>query len=211
MRAALTLALLLPALAHGAVVGGGITQQSDPTSSFIRLDLDETGPFAIGDDTVERPHLYAFDEDQNIVLDRALQVDVGQDVPAGQVVASHYVFFDPLWGTIVSGWVDFDAPIIGIATSRGTLIASDDLQNNAVTYLSPGLRGLEWQDRVRIDPDDPNRLRVAFQASSPGDYIRVFTMFSPAVQAPGENAAPGSVVRVRIVAEDAADIGDSGI
>jgi len=55
------------------------------------------------------------------------------------------------------------------------MAATDFLANTSVTYISPGLRGLEWGDIVWVDEDDPKRLWVSWVASSPGDYIRVFT------------------------------------
>ena len=139
----------------------------------------------MGADTFQAPHLFAFDETQNVVSETGVAVDVGADVPPGEVVASHYVFFDPGPTQRLVGWVDFDAPILGVATSRARLDASDGLQATGVRYLSPGLRGLErpegpWGDRVWIDPEDPHRLRVDLVAGSPGDYVRVFTRRSPA-------------------------------
>ena len=57
--------------------------------------------------------------------------------------------------------------------------ATDFLANNAVTYISAELRGLEEGDRVWIDSEDPHKLWVLWAGSSPGDYIRVFTEQSP--------------------------------
>ena len=116
-----------------------------------------------------------------------IRVDIGGDVqaprgsfiPAGTIVASHYVFFDSLDG-IHYGHVDFDAPILGIATFQDTMAATDFLANTNVTYLSLELRGLERGDEVWIDADDPHRLYVYWAGSSPGDYIRVFTAQSSA-------------------------------
>ena len=94
------------------------------------------------------------------------------------MVASHYVFFDSLSGIHV-GYVDFDAPILGVAAFRDTMKATDFLANTGVTYLSEELRGLEEGDQVWIDERLPTRLWVYWAGSSPGDYIRVFTERSP--------------------------------
>lgn len=59
------------------------------------------------------------------------------------------------------------------------LAASDFLLASAVANLNPGMRGLEAGDSVTIDPSDANRLLIDFTASTPGDYVRVFTMESP--------------------------------
>ncbi|MEL6220777.1 MAG: hypothetical protein AAFR79_20380 [Pseudomonadota bacterium] len=161
------------------VLGGEIREQTG-RGTFVKLDPSER--FAVGADTFDTDNLYAFDEDQNIVLERAIRVEVGGiggEIPAGMVIASHYVFFDSLNGVHI-GYVDFDAPILGVAVSRETMAATDFLANTAVTYLSPELRGLERGDRVWIDRQDNHRLWVYWAGSSPGDYVRVFTARSPA-------------------------------
>lgn len=173
------LALLCAASeAHAQVINGAIIRQSGQ-GTFIKLSTDE--PFAVGEDTFDTDHLYAFDEDQNITLEADVRVDISVDgpvIPAGTVVASHYVFFDSLSGIHI-GTVYFDAPILGIAAFQDTMAATDFLANTSVIYLSTELRGLEDGDEVWIDPEDPNRLWVYWAGSSPGDYIRVFTERSP--------------------------------
>ena len=100
-------------------------------------------------------------------------------IPEGEVIASHYVFFDSLDG-IHYAYVDFDAPILGVAALPHTLDATDFLANTQVNYIGTDLRGLEPGDYVWIDEDLPSRLWVFWAGSSPGDYIRVFTALSPA-------------------------------
>ena len=174
-KAALTLALTaMSGPAAATVVDGEIVRQIG-NGSFVKLDTDE--PFAVGNDTFDTPNLYAFDEDQNILLEKDIRVDIGGDdgiIAAGTIVASHYVFFDSLRG-IHAGYVDFDAEILGIAVFQDTMAATDFLANTSVEYLSVELRGLERGDRVWIDPENPARLWVYWAGSSPGDYIRVFT------------------------------------
>ena len=180
-----TLALSLIALTLGPaeayVLGGGIKQQLGQ-GGFVKLDPSLA--FAVGADNFDTDDLYAFDEDQNIVLDRAIFVDIGGDddglIHEGETVASHYVFFDSLRGVHI-GFVDFDAPILGVAVTEASLAATDFLANTSVTYLSPELRGLERGDYAWVDPEDPFRLWVYWAGSSPGDYIRVFTARSPGV------------------------------
>lgn len=168
---ALGAALLMATSAAATVIGGGILRQND-TGRFVKLPTDP--PFAVGADNFNTPHLYAFDEDQNITLDRPIRVDIGADIPAGLVVASHYVFFDSVRG-VQYGYVDFDAPILGVAAFEASMAATDFLANTDITYLSLELRGLEQGDQVWIDPETPSRLWVLWAGSSPGDYIRVFT------------------------------------
>lgn len=171
---------LAPVPASAFVLGGEILQQTG-NGQFVKLDTDT--PFAVGADTFDTDHLYAFDEDQNILLVEPIRVDIGGGdlgaIPSGTVVASHYVFFDSLNGTHY-GYVDFDAPILGVAALQESIAATDFLANTSVTYLSLELRGLERGDQVWIDEDDPFRLWVYWAGSSPGDYIRVFTSRSAA-------------------------------
>ncbi|MEM7059149.1 MAG: hypothetical protein AAF557_16310 [Pseudomonadota bacterium] len=172
-------AAMLANQASAFVLGGAITRQ-DGEGSFVKLSTEK--PFAVGADTFDDDNLYAFDEDQNITLDRSIRVDWGGEkgiIPEGTIVASHYVFFDSLAG-IHMGYVDFDAPILGIAAFQDTMAATDFLANTAITYISIELRGLEQGDYVWVDENDPHRLWVFWAGSSPGDYIRVFTAKSNA-------------------------------
>ncbi len=198
--AAITLASLFAiSSANAVVVGGSITGGSalGLGGVFEKLSTPFIAPFpglgnpdsSVGEDNFQSPNLYAFDEDQNILLPNILLVNEGSDVPALEFVASHYVFFDPDGTslTTIEGFVDFDAQIIGVATSTALLDASDVLQNGLVNYLSPGLRGLESGDSVSIVDatglgflvGNKQRLEINWAASTPGDFVRVFTQFSP--------------------------------
>ena len=171
--------------AAGKVGGGAVVGMSpEPKGVFIKLGLPlanpQGPPNSVGENTFDRPNLYAFDEDQNIVLKADLTTDVGQNpIPAGKIIASHYVFFDPGPGTEVFGVVDFNSRVVAIITSTDTLAASDFLARTGVTYLNPGARGLEAGDYVNIS--GPNQISFHTVASNPGDYVRVLTEFSPRV------------------------------
>lgn len=176
--------LLLSGRAEASIIGGSVTGGSAFTAggTFVQLTPPLNNPFgppnSVGQNNFQSPNLYAFNEDQNIFLAAPLQTNIGLDpIPAGTVVASHYVFFDPGPSQRVIGTVDFDADILAIITATGTLQASDFLANTGVNYLNPGLRGLEAGDVVTIT--GPRQIRVDFTASNPGDYIRVITEFSP--------------------------------
>ena len=168
------LLLCLATSAAAFVTDGGIIRQNGQ-GTFVKLDTAE--PISEGDDNFDDDNLYAFDEDQNILLDAPIRVDVGGEngvIPAQTIVASHYVFFDSLSGTQI-GYIDFDAPILGIAAFQDTMGATDFLANTTVNYIGTELRGLERGDTLWIDEDDPHRLWVYWAGSSPGDYVRVFT------------------------------------
>lgn len=172
---ALALMMISGVQMAGATVLDGKILRQNGDGRFIKLDGSDS--FSVGFDTFDTPHLYAFDEDQNIALEAPIRVDIGGEmgiIPQSTVVASHYVFFDSLSG-IHQGYVYFDAPILGVAAYQDTMAATDFLANTSVTYIGTELRGLEEGDHVWIDAEDPHRLWVYWAGSSPGDYIRVFT------------------------------------
>ena len=161
-------------------VSGGTAQMAGGV--FVKLTVPLANPFgppdSVGNDNFQSPNLFGFDEDQNITLSAPLTVDVGASpIPAGTVVASHYIFFDPGPALHVIGTVDFDSDILGIITSTAALAASDFLANTGVNYLDPTLRGLEAGDSVTIN--GPKEILFDTVASSPGEYVRVLTAFSP--------------------------------
>jgi hypothetical protein len=173
--------LSTPATATASIIGGSITS-GGPGAQFIELTLPFTANpnNTVGNNTFQDNNLYGFDEDQNIVLAAPLEVDIvplgSTTLAAGTTVASHYIFFDPVNGSI-DGRVDFDSDIVAIITSTARLTASDFLANTGVTYLSPGARGLEGNDQVTIS--GLRQIRFDTTASTPGDYVRVLTAYSP--------------------------------
>ncbi len=177
----LTITLICVSTANAFIIGGNVIG-GNSGGNFVKLGVPLGNPFgpenSVGDDTFQSPNLFGFDEDQNILLDALLVVDIGSDLLAGETVASHYVFFDPGPGQTMIGTVDFDSDILAVMTSTETLFASDFLANTGVNYLNPGLRGLEGGDFVTIS--GPQQIRFDTFASTPGDYVRVLTGFSPA-------------------------------
>ncbi len=179
---------LLPVLMVGAVsatiIGGNVTGGTafGAGGTFVKLVPPLSNPFgppnSVGNDTFQSPNLFGFDEDQNIVLAVPLVVNVGSSpLPIGTTVASHYIFFDPGPTQSIIGTVDFDADVLAIITSTADLANSDFLANTGVNYLNPGLRGLEPGDAVTISGS--RQILFSTTASTPGDYVRVLTVFSP--------------------------------
>lgn len=179
-------------VANATILSGNVTVGS---GSFIKLApgfTDSNPDNTVGNDTFQNNNLYGFDEGQNINITVDLNVDdladglgggTGPGVLAkGTVVASHYVFFDPAGTVSQQGFVTFDSDILGILSSTANLAASDFLINTGVTYLNPTLRGLEAGDSVTIN--GPRRIDVNWTASTPGDYVRVLTAFSPGATVP---------------------------
>ncbi|MBT8471804.1 MAG: VPLPA-CTERM sorting domain-containing protein [Marinicaulis sp.] len=180
--------------AHAIVVSGEITGGTavDAGGEFIILGLPfdpPNGPLnTVGNDTFQTPNVYAFNEDQNIEIMSDVVTDIGDDAMAGDTVASHYIFFDPGPNTTVVARITFDSEIFGVMTSTGLLGDSDFLANSGVTYLNPGLRGLETGDGVVLIDDFT--IEIEWFAGTPGDYIRVLTAFSPGAEIPIPGAIP---------------------
>lgn len=192
IAATVGLAFTAVSMAHATIVSGAITQGG---GTFVKLAVpfaSSTPPNTVGNDTFQNNNLYGFDEGQNIVIPSPLQVDDlanglgGGSGPgtlaAGTVVASHYVFFDPKDTTSQKGLVNFDSAILAVISSTNLLAASDFLIQTGVTYLNPSARGLEVGDVVTIS--GLSQIQVDWTASSPGDYVRVLTAFSPSVPEP---------------------------
>lgn len=190
----LFLAMALPMLtlsvpATATIISGVVTGGSALTAggTFVELTVPLSNPFgppdSVGNDNFQSPNLFGFNEDQNILLTAPLVVDVGASpIPAGTIVASHYIFFDPGPTLEVIGTVNFDAAVLGILTNTTDLAATDFLAQTGVNYLSPGARGLEAGDSVTIS--GTNQILFDTVASSPGDYVRVLTAFSPTAAVP---------------------------
>ena len=180
--------IALSATASATIIGGSVTGGSAYGQGGEFVLEHPTAGYNVGHNNHQSPDLFAFNEDQNIVLGADLAIDIGGvSISAGEEVSSHYIFFDPAGGTTVQGWVDFDAEILGVIAQTDKLEDSDFLGNDDVNYLNPNLRGLEFgQDAVYVDD---NRLYIAqFWASSPGDYIRVLTSSATSVPEPATAA-----------------------
>lgn len=195
MSSALLIALT-SAAAQATIIGGDVTGGTSG-GSFVKVYAPLSNPFgapnSVGNDTYQSPNLYGFDEDQNVTIGTTLNynLSVGGStlspnpgtLAAGTLVASHYIFFDPRAGSSLVGYVDFDSDIIAVITSTNFLLASDILANTGINYLNPGARGLEAnQDYITNITD--RRVSLNFTASTPGDYIRVLTRYSPSAEVP---------------------------
>ncbi len=164
--------------ANAAVVGGDVTGGTSP-GDFLLLP---SPPPAAGPDAFDSPDLIAFDEQQDVLLQNEINFDPGITLPAGSIVSSHYVVFDPLMGSSVFGFVDFDEPILAVIGSPGLLDASAGLFGAAGTvYSISGAIGPDpmGADSAMVAPGDPARLMVNFRAVSPGDHVRVLTGVVP--------------------------------
>ncbi len=151
----------------GTVTGGAAASDG---GTFLQL-CEPIGP--VGNNNFQANDLFAFEEAQNVLLDEPLDLDdpPATTIPAGTLVSSFYVAYDPAASKDIVGTVTFPNDVLGIATSIGNLNDSDALGNTTATYLNPSLRGLEADDSASFSADT---LSVSFVADRPGDYIRVF-------------------------------------
>ncbi|MEO0425250.1 MAG: hypothetical protein AAF184_23135, partial [Pseudomonadota bacterium] len=150
--------------------------------------------------------LLVWDEVQNFTLTQDLRVDrvadpnadfiqpVGSDflILAGTVVSSHYVQWDPGNGSEerVDTTMVFDSDIFAFVTSDQNLFDSDFLGVPGLDYNDFGLRGLENGDTTSFG-NDLSRVDISWRATSPGDWTRVITAFSPgAVPVPAPAGLP---------------------
>jgi len=134
--------------------------------------------------------LYLWDEVQNFTLSEKLFVDrvanasasyVGVTlgnyyIKAGTIVSSHYVQWDPLVTTSVQATLNFDSDIFAFITADNNLFASDYLGHPSIDYGDFILRGLESGDTTTFNSGSVD---ISWAASSPGDWTRLITAYSP--------------------------------
>lgn len=110
--------------ASAAVTGGAITGGTASPGSFVIL----TPLFAVGNNNQQNNNaLFAWNEQQNVLLAAPLVTDLGGTIAAGTRVASHGVVFDPVAARTVVGSVTFDRPILGLIWQTSRLVATDGL------------------------------------------------------------------------------------
>ncbi len=132
--------------------------------------------------------LLAWDEVQNFTLTADLRVDrvfdetadfvmpVGTDflIKAGTVVSSHYLQYD---GPRFQATVTLDSEIFAFITADQNLFDSDaQLGLLGLDYNDFTFRGLEAGDTTTFDG---NSTAINWATSSPGDWTRLITAFSP--------------------------------
>ena len=163
------LVLFLAKSAYPAIVGGSVTVIDPPLNT--------------GNNNQEINKLLGFDELQHVMLTSDLVVDTPDViVPAGTIVSSHYIIYDPPSVLYITGDVILDQDVIGVIHTTGTLNNSDYLGLPTTNYLNPTLRGYESGDTATIE--DPNRVSFDLGAHDPGDYARIITASEYVIQGP---------------------------
>ncbi|HYF13604.1 MAG TPA: hypothetical protein VD971_00880 [Phycisphaerales bacterium] len=138
------------------------------------------------------PNVHAFNEASNLVLSAGLPVNATTPgiytsngsltpgiIPAGTAVNSHYIYSDPVGGGLETyqGFVDFDAPILGVIILRAALNGTDALLGAPGTvYADNAARGMELSQGEHFTITiSGTRLIYDFDTSSATDDIRVIT------------------------------------
>jgi hypothetical protein len=143
--------------------------------------------------------LLAWNEVQNFTLTEALRVDrvfdptadfitaIGSDflINAGTIVSSHYLQWDPGLGSNnrIETTISLDSQVFGFITADQNLFDSDFLGLPGLDYNDFGLRGLESGDTTDFNGSNTD---ISWSASSPGDWTRLITAFSPGGEPPTE-------------------------
>lgn len=144
-------------------------------------------------------HTVGFDERQNVLLSRDLQVD-GGTIARGTRINSHMILFNlpddsdgfatpSEWNfgaQAENEWV-FSGPILGVMSDMDGLLeaaSTESLGARATMYPSGPffLRGFEENDAY--DGVGTRRLRVRMSVWQPGDWIRVITGSQPIARDP---------------------------
>ena len=157
-----------------------------PAGGFQKIDAPVV-LVSVGDRTSERNNLdqtkvYGFDEKAGVGLASDLTVNLGGaasnngTLAAGTGVSSHYVFFDPRGTLRAIGSVTFSHKILGILRTTGSIDATNGTFGlPTVGYVSVAATGLENSDLITSITNGGKTLNYNWNASNPGDHIRVLT------------------------------------
>lgn len=178
------------------------------SSSGISASFTGPFPFASTGNTIiangyNDNTLWVWDERQNVTLLDDLYVDwvadpnasyvtqlsTGYNIIAGTVVSSHYVQWDPDGVKHVVAALHFDSDIFGYITTDQGLFDSDSLLGlPGVSYNDFLYRGLEPPPQYDADTvtvgATSSDVNIDWKASSPGDWVRLVTAYSPTAQVP---------------------------
>lgn len=177
-------------LLRGLVAGIGLLAATHASAAIVSgtasgtFTLLASPPAAVGNNNINIDNtVFGFNELQGVLVSTAPAFDLGIVTdPNGVRVDSHYIYFDPLKTSSISGSVTFSGNILGVYYSHNTLLDSkDEFGLSGVTYNHPAAVGLESGDLpVTISG---STISFNWTASNPGDHIRVITAAVPEPEA----------------------------
>jgi len=161
--------LALAVIAATLAVSNAIA--ANPTAALDKGWVEYTGTGAVGNNNINDN-------------DNAYWVYESSGTWMEQAVNSWFVFWDPRSASRVEGDISFDQNILFVHDDKVELIATAAFGKAGVTYdYSRNLVGLEAGDKAGTSVTG-NTLSIKWNASNPGDHIRVMT----AVPEPGTYA-----------------------
>ena len=155
------------ALSAALAVGALSAQAANPTASLDKSFAEYTGSGPIGNNNLNINTFYWMFESSGTY--------------AGQAVDSWFLIWDPT-SARVQGSVNFDAPILFVHDDKAELVATAGFEKPGVTYdYRNNAVGLEAGDKAGTS-FAASTLTLNWNASSPGDHVRVMTAAVPEPQ-----------------------------
>lgn len=192
LRPLLLPSLLVLALAGWPTRAGATLVDLGPCIGPVACVITTTPPNPVQQDPNDGV-LLAWDEVQNLTLAQDLRVDrvfdptapfiepVGNDflIKAGTVVSSHYLQWDPGAGSsdTVETTIAADSQIFAFIVDDQNLFDSDAVLGlPGLDYNDFRYRGIEDSDTTVFSGE---RVAIRWTATTPGDWARLITAFSP--------------------------------
>ena len=162
----------------GVAIAAGLLAVSPARALVITGANLAAPPTAVVRDLYDIDEVLYFAEAIEYTLEAPLKLKKGVTLPAGTVVDSYYVVYDPPERTWLRTTLEFDVPILGVITRGGKLRKSDFLGAPGTDYDRLRRRGFEShrgtsrRDRIRV-AEDGFSLDFRVRANSPGDALRI--------------------------------------
>lgn len=178
---------------YAIIIGGSVTVIDPPLNT--------------GNDNQQINALLGFNERQHVLLTSNLAIDGPEGIiPAGTVVSSHYIIYDPSGSSsVINGDALVDTHVLGVIFNTDTLNSSDYLGIPTTNYLNPSLRGFEASAGDTATIVDPNTVSFHLSAGTPGDYARIITFSDSA------NRGPQFIMRSPQATVDGVHTNENGI
>ena len=162
--------------------------------------MEVAPPASVVFNDTESSNIIVFAEQQDLTLSADLEIDastpglfdgsvapVPATIPAGTILNSYFVHFDPIGTTQTEqfGAIVFDEPILGLIITPDNLSTSDAVLGLSGTSYPTGqaARGLEnVQDIFELSADRRTVTIHRFSSTFPGEQMRIITVPEPAAR-----------------------------